>query len=77
MKARLTKIVSSHNNLRTDEVVGELAFWPSTGERICMLGESLTDPDAHRSVITSPICKIEGDLFHTLNSVYRLERLDD
>lgn len=76
MKVRLTKIESSHNNLRTDIVEGDLLYWPGVGESIIVTAKPLVE-GGMRLVRTSPVSKIEGDLFHTLNSVYRLERLDD
>jgi hypothetical protein len=77
MQVKLTKIESTHNNVRTTEVVGELAFWPEVGDRIALLGDPLSPLADARVVITSPVQRIEGDLFYTLNSIYRLARADD
>ena len=76
MKVRLTRIESSHSNLRTDTVEGDLLYWPVVGESIIITAEPLVE-SGMRLVRTSSVCKIEGDLFHTRNSVYRLERLDE
>lgn len=74
MKVRLTKIVSSHDRLRFPSVEGDLVEWPVVGARIHIIGISPT-PGADRHVITTPVKKIAGEVIHTANSVYRLEKI--
>lgn len=76
----LTRIISSHDYLRTDTVEGTIAFLPEVGSGLIMLADSLTDPALQRLVQTTPIEELvvlseapyEAS-FRTRNSHYRLE----
>lgn len=80
--ARLTKLQSTHNRLRTDDVVGEYIALPKVGERFSFVGESL-DPEIQalggaRLIQTSTVVNVSKDdnghyVIETANSTYRLE----
>lgn len=78
MKIKLIKLKSNHNNLRTDEVEGNLEALPEVGEPLVM-----SAPGLHfgtRIIITSLIQEIVEDTgskitFRTMNSTYELELL--
>lgn len=81
MQVKLTKVKSDHNNLRTDEVVGECDSLPEVGTGFSMYGEPLDSKLNVRLIRTSEItqCTLTSPisyLFHTLNSVYRLDILE-
>ena len=80
MRVKLIKISSSHNNLRTNEVEGEIEALPSAGGRLAVIGKGLEF--GSRLVFTSEIKTVNlidknetRDLFHieTQNSEYALE----
>ncbi len=80
MKAKLTRISSSHTILRTDEVIGHTENSPQVGKRFVMFADSLNPSGAFRHVSTSPVQTVEGISlrvmrFTTLNSVYEFEEL--
>ncbi len=77
MRVRLVKIKSSHSNLRTDEIVGDAAQLPKIGYPFIMSAEPLETAAGMRYVKTSTVTMIDGEVFHTLNSEYRLEVLSD
>lgn len=77
-KVVLTKVESTHNNLRTNEVDGLTLALPEKGKQFQMTGESLTKGASIRCVTTTEIKEldIEGDsdyTFKTLNSTYKLK----
>lgn len=80
-KVRLTKISSTHNNLRTDSIEGEAAYLPAIGLPFVMFGDALTPNGVHRMVMTTNVQIIlednEGGVieFDTENSKYKLELL--
>lgn len=84
MKVRLTKIASTHNNVRTDTMDGEAYNWPpKKGEDFVLIGKGLTNPNLDRVLRTTPIQEVEflggptqAHQVKTLNSTYRLEVLD-
>lgn len=80
MKAKLIKVFSSHENLRTKEVEGEIFELPKEGNSLVMTGSGLEF--GTRVVVTSKISSIylidkneQRDLYHlqTQNSEYVLE----
>ncbi len=73
MKVRLTKVSSTHNRLRTDEVVGEAFCAPVVGERFEMYAEPLDSAMDIRLVSTSPVTTFDGRRLSTANSVYDFE----
>jgi hypothetical protein len=73
IKAKLVKIESTHNNLRTNEIVGEFSYSPEVGHVFRFYSKPL-DPDASiRVITTSSVQSINGQEFKTRNSTYRLE----
>lgn len=81
-KVKLTKVKSTHTNLRTDTVEGTAFALPEVGDSFAMFGEPL-DPNVGnmRGVYTTEIksCERIGNEFQftTLNSTYRLEVLEE
>jgi hypothetical protein len=80
LKAKLTKISSSHENLRTKDVEGEIDRIPAVGGRLSLVGVGIDF--GSRLVVTSEVVSIylidrsqERDLYHiqTKNSEYSLE----
>lgn len=78
-KGKLIKIDSSHNLLRTEEVVGTWPVWPEVGHSFVIYSEPLDkDGNTVRYVRTSKVVEIEQIYnkiweFKTQNSTYRLE----
>ena len=80
-KIRLTKLDSTHENLRTDIVEGIIHKKPELHECLEIYAKSLTLEAAERYIKTSPIMSIEyfdevgidTINFMTLKSRYRLE----
>jgi len=76
-KVKLTRIESTHNNLRTDSVKGVCFDFPVVGEAFTMYGGTLTGVSGVRAIITSSvewIKMVDGDfIFKTKNSLYELE----
>ena len=78
MRVRLTRIKSSHNNLRTDSVEGYLLYGGvEVGRPICIEGIALDIDKKYRHLRTSPVERIEGDRVFTANSEYKLEYLTE
>ncbi len=73
IKARLIKIASTHDLLRTDVVEGETPQEPVVGEPFFILAEPLEKDYWRRYVRTSPVLAIKGNRFTTVNSVYEFE----
>ncbi len=73
---RLKRVASSHNNLRTDELIGVLAFIPMVGECIHVVADPLDPMMSVRAVATSPVQRIEGAIYYTENSTYEIEFLE-
>jgi len=78
---KLTKIRSSHENLRTDEIVGFCNELPILDLTFVMYGEGLELKEAVRIVTTTRVQHVEtiGNIinFGTENSLYKLELLND
>lgn len=80
MKCKLTRLMSNHSELRTDDVVGDCTKPPVIGESFQMTAPPLTSGDL-RVIITSPVVAINGasgtdDVkFFTANSVYEWKAL--
>ncbi len=78
MYGTLSKLLSTNDNLRTDEVEGEFNKIPTVGGRFEMVGEPLDKEKDVRFVSTSIIQKVstlsddEFD-FTTMYSVYNLK----
>lgn len=75
MKVRLKKIVSAHNNLRTDSIEGDLVNPLEVGQDIFIIAEPLDPAYDCRYIRTTKVLKIEGNRYYTKNSVYELEFL--
>ena len=77
---KLTKISSSHSNLRTNEVLGNVFELPKIGEPFHIVSQSLTEKNLTRHVTTSRVTSIKqiNDQkieFSTQNSLYEIEIL--
>lgn len=73
----LTKMESTHNNLRTDSVEGKTLQLPVVGENFRLIGKSLTEGPTYRAIETSQIAEVVKDddykyTFKTANSTYKL-----
>jgi hypothetical protein len=79
-KVVLKRMLSNHNNLRTDVIEGMAMHLPSVGMPFILFGESLTDPAATRVVTTTPVMetKVNDSVwwFKTKNSTYELTVLE-
>jgi hypothetical protein len=79
-QVKLTKIKSTHNNLRTDVIEGKTFKLPEVGDSFAMFGEPLTEGFDTRAVYTTEIkvCDRQGNefMFVTENSTYKLEVLE-
>lgn len=73
----LTKITSTHEDLRTDVIEGYLYSTNpvEVGKSITVMAEPLDREMDVRCIRTSPVQRIEGDLYHTLKSTYKIEFL--
>ncbi len=80
-KVKLTKVRSSHSNVRTNEMEGEAISLPCVGQSFVLIGKSLEFEGGGRIIETTPIEKVEKMnneyLFHTANSTYKLEVLNN
>lgn len=78
---KLTKMRSTHGNLRADEVFGQTLDLPTVGKSFILIADPLDAKAEFRSVFTTEIKLVEkmGDTyeFHTLNSTYRVEVLGE
>jgi len=79
IKAKLTKILSTHENVRTKETIGETNSPPIAGQPFILFGESLTEPGV-RLIHTTPVEETMllpggGIEFRTWNSTYRFEEI--
>lgn len=82
-KVKLTKVASSHNNVRTDVVEGVTPTWPpEVGTGFVLFGEGLEVPGSVRMIGTTPIQEVkplmsgpdcQEFVIKTENSTYRLE----
>lgn len=80
MIGTLTKLESSHNNLRTNFIDGQFKVLPKIGKCFAIKGESLTPEGSFRLVETTVIKEVDtlyADqsvyYFTTENSKYKLE----
>ncbi len=78
----LTRLSSTHRNLRTDSVVGYCREMPKKGARFLLTGEGLSHPTLTRVVETTPVQaivpRLDGVLdFFTENSRYHLRVIPD
>lgn len=79
-KVRLTKVKSTHGNLRTDSAEGEAPTWPPRlGREFSLYGQGLSDPSLTRQIVTTPVravrAQASGYEFDTQNSTYRVVEL--
>jgi hypothetical protein len=76
MKVVLTKLVSTHNSLRTDVVEGYAPFYPTKGASFIMFSTPLEKDYDIRTITTSEVQDImyqeDRYLFKTENSTYEL-----
>lgn len=71
-KIKLTKVSSNTNALRTNEIIGTCAALPEVGFHFVMYSDGIEF--GTRIVQTSLVQEINGDLFKTENSEYKLEQ---
>lgn len=82
LNVKLTKIESTHTNLRTNEMVGKTGSIPEAGYDIMVFGEPLTTGMNTRVIHTTEVKESLYDkatktfTFKTQNSTYTLEILD-
>lgn len=82
MKGILRQISSTHNKVRTAEMVGEFNELPQLHYSFSIYGAPIDPTKDFRAITTSPVTAIKqagmGKLFKftTLNSVYELEVTD-
>lgn len=79
MKAKLIKIKSSHANLRTNEIKGDIDNLPTVGESFYISGKGIEF--GTRIITTTSVKNLEKIddktfKFNTKNSEYRLEILE-
>lgn len=78
-RVRLVRLESTHNNMRTDEIIGECIALPKEGERFIMTAPPLKTPHGHREIVTTPVLHVVRGpfchLFKTKNSSYQLDLL--
>lgn len=74
---KLRKITSTHNNLRTAEVIGQAPRLPVIGERFIVYSEALEIEGGVRYVTTSPVQSVDDNQFTTANSTYELTQLEE
>lgn len=77
-QGKLKKIQSTHSNLRTSEMDGTFTSLPTEGERFMIIGESLTEGNDARTILTTRVKQVQpicGNryVFLTENSEYELE----
>ena len=76
-EVKLTQLSSSHNNVRTKEIVGKCYNLPKVGNAFFMVAAPLDKRAAVRYFHSSRIEKVTGKYpkfrFKTLNSLYKLE----
>lgn len=84
-KVKLIKLNSSHNNLRTPEIVGVCEELPIVGSMFSMTGDplELDIEEGIRFILTTPIIISNYDevnkqyIFSTANSHYKLEVIEE
>ena len=74
-KVKLTKKQSSHNNVRTNEIVGYAYALPQEGDHFCMFSEGLEM--GVRIIKTTPIVALTEGEFKTQNSTYGFEVIEE
>ena len=75
IKIRMTRLDSNHENLRTPFVEGYSYCPLEVGSEIMITAQPLDDNFDVRCIRTTKVKKIEGDLYYTSNSIYRIEVL--
>lgn len=78
MKVTLTKLKSSHQNLRTNVITGHTNMLPTKGFPFVLYGEPLTEEGDGRVVVTTPVTEVIQERddyleFTTANSTYGLD----
>ena len=74
---KLTRLESNHNNLRTSEIYGYLQTTLVVGEEIMITAKPLDASFDVRCIHTTPILEIDGNIYRTKNSVYRIEFVEE
>ncbi len=82
MKVRLTKLLSTHSNLRTDVIEGRCDSLPKEGRDFFMTAPPLDPKAVVREIHTTKVKKVKWDImksaiFVTKNSTYQIDVLDE
>lgn len=76
MKGKLVRIKSNHENMRTTEMIGEFVWPPTIGKCFRIFGESLTEGEKYRVIMTTKVKEIKREegiiTFKTANTTYKL-----
>ncbi len=79
-KVKLTKLCSNHNHIRTPIIEGECVFLPIIGRIFTMVAPPLDKTKVVRYLHTTRVVDIVNAgtacMFHTRNSVYRLDIIE-
>jgi hypothetical protein len=74
-KVKMSRIESSHQNLRTDEIEGYASSLPLVGENFILLSKGLEV--GVRVVRTTPVTELRDSSFKTQNSTYGFEVIEE
>jgi len=82
MKIKLSKLLSTNNNLRTHVILGACVVLPIVGRSFEIISGSLTPDKDYRYIGTSEVTSVNNIsdneyVFITANSTYRLQVLTD
>ena len=77
INCKLIRMLSNHQNLRTDEVIGKITELPQVGHNLHLIGESIDPNKYYRDIQTSEIQTVQYNknkeyIFTTNNSTYKL-----
>ena len=79
-RCRLTRLVSAHRNLRTNEIEGSCDFKPEAGQPFSMIAAPLNSGYSFRAIQTTEVLEVleEGQVikFKTVNSDYKWEPVE-
>jgi len=82
MQVRLTQVLSAHDSLRTNVVLGECKRLPEIGKSLVITADAIEPMFDKRLIVTSPIAylftstTLKYYILSTENSVYRLDILE-
>lgn len=80
-KVILTKLCSNHDNIRTPTIEGECGYLPIKGRIFTMVAPPLDESKVVRYLHTTIVQDCINDgvtyMFHTRNSTYRLDIIEE